>query len=339
MSKLEGIFTPLLVPLDGSGQIDEAELRRFVSWLIERGVHGLYPNGSTGEFTRFTTEERRRIVHIVAEETSGRVPILAGAAEANVKETLAACQAYAEMGVRAVAIVAPFYYKLTPESVYAYFAEIGRNSPIDLTLYNIPAYASPIDVPTIRRLANEFPRVIGIKDSSGDLAFMMRMIAAIRPNRPDFTFLTGWEAVLIPMLMIGCDGGTHASSNVVPEITRKMYDLYRAGDTAEAMRWQYRILELFDAMLYPFEFPDGFRAAAELRGFHFGPGGGRMPQTSRQRTEQMTLRSVLQCILADFELVNPPAAGCSVRTGEIAHDKLEQMVYQVFHEMKNRGIV
>jgi len=81
--------------------------------------------------------------------------------------------------------------------VYAYFAEIARNSPIDLTLYNIPAFASPIDVNTIRRLADGFPRVIGIKDSSGDLAFMMRMIAAIRPNRPDFTFLTGWEAVLL----------------------------------------------------------------------------------------------------------------------------------------------
>ncbi len=339
MSKLEGIFTPLLVPLDGSGQINEAELRRFVSWLIERGVHGLYPNGSTGEFTRFTVEERRRIVQIVAQETAGRVPILAGAAEANVKETLTACQAYAEMGVRAVAIVAPFYYRLTPESVYAYFAEIARNSPVDLTLYNIPAYASPLDVPTIRRLADEFPRVLGIKASSGDMAFMMRMIAAIRPSRPDFTFLTGWEAVLIPMLMIGCDGGTHASSNVVPEITRKMYDLYRAGDTATAMQWQYRILELFDAMLYPFEFPDGFRAAAGLRGFRFGSGGGRMPQTSQQRSEQKALSSVLQCILADFELVNPPAAGCPGRSGEIGHDKLEQMVHQVFHEMKNRGIV
>ena len=133
------------------------ELRRFVSWLIERGVHGLYPNGSTGEFTRFTPEERRRIVESSCDEAGGRVPILAGAAEANVKETLAACEAYAGMGARAVAIVAPFYYKLTPESVYAYFAEIARNSPIDLTLYNIPMFASPIDVPTIRRLAGEFP--------------------------------------------------------------------------------------------------------------------------------------------------------------------------------------
>jgi 4-hydroxy-tetrahydrodipicolinate synthase len=242
------------------------------------------------------------------------------------------------MGVRAVAIVAPYYYKLAPESVYAYFAEIGRNSPIDLTLYNIPAFASPIDVNTIRRLADGFPRVIGIKDSPGDMSFMMRMIAAIRPNRPDFTFLTGWEAVLIPMLMIGCDGGTHASSNVVPEITRKMYDLYRAGDTAGAMQWQYRILEIFDVMLNPpFEFPDGFRAAAALRGFHFGH--TRLPQTHAQHSNHKVLSSVMQCILADFELVNPPAAGCPVRSGEIAQDKVQQMVQEVFYEMKNRGIV
>ena len=83
--KLEGIFTPLLVPLDERDRVNEPEFRRFVSWLIERGVHGVYPNGSTGEFTRFTAEERRRIVQVVAEECGGRVPILAGAAEANVK--------------------------------------------------------------------------------------------------------------------------------------------------------------------------------------------------------------------------------------------------------------
>ena len=337
LAKLEGIFTPLLVPLDDRGQINELELRRFVSWLIERGVHGLYPNGSTGEFTRFTPDERRRIVELVTDEAGGRVPILAGAAEANVKETLAACEVYAGLGARAVAIVAPFYYKLTPESVYAYFAEIARHSPIDLTLYNIPMFASPIDVPTIRRLAAEFPRVVGIKDSSGDLAFMMRMIAAVRPQRPDFAFLTGWEAVLVPMLAIGCDGGTHASSNAVPEVTRRMYDLARAGSFDEAMKWQYRILELFDAMLNPFEFPDGFRAAAELRGFRFGH--SRQPQTSAQRSDRVALTSVLECILADFELVDRPASGCAPRIQEIGVDKLEQVVFEVMRELEKRGVV
>src|SRR5947209_2225522 len=263
-AKMRGVFTPTLVPLDSRGEINEAELRRFVSWLIDRGVHGLYPNGSTGEFTRLTAEERRRVVRIVCDENRGRVPILAGAAEANVKETLDACAAYSDMGATAVAIVAPFYFRLSPDSVYAHFAEIARNTPIDVTLYNIPMFASPIDVPTIRRLALEFPRVVGIKDSSGDLAFMMRMISAVRPHRPDFSFLTGWEAVMVPMLMIGCDGGTHASSNAVPEITRRLYELSRAGEYQEAMRWQYRILELFDAMLYPFEFPYGFPAPSQL---------------------------------------------------------------------------
>src|SRR5262245_58652028 len=119
MSRLAGIFTPNIVLLDERGEINEPELRRYVDWLIERGVHGLYPNGSTGEFTRFTAEERRRIIEIIADQTRGRVPILAGAAEANVKETVAACEHYHSLGCRAVAIVAPFYYQLTPAGVHA----------------------------------------------------------------------------------------------------------------------------------------------------------------------------------------------------------------------------
>jgi 4-hydroxy-tetrahydrodipicolinate synthase len=335
-AKLQGIFTPTLVPLDERGAINEAELRRFVSWLIDHGVHGLYPNGSTGEFTRFTPQERRRIVQLTCDEARRRVPVLAGAAEANVKETLAACEAYAAMGAAAVAIVSPFYFRLTPDAVYAYFAEIARHSPIDVTLYNIPAYASPIDLPTIRRLA-EFPRIIGIKDSCGDLAFMMRMIAAVRPLRPDFSFLTGWEAVLAPMLMIGCDGGTNASSNAVPEVTRRIYELCRAGELAEAMRWQYRILELFDAMLNPFEFPDGFRAAAELRGFRFGH--GRQPLSSAQESDKKALESILQCILSDFGLVEAPAAGCAPRTGVMEQDKIAQVVYEVMAILDQRGML
>ena len=231
----------------------------------------------------------------------------------------------------------PFYYRLTPESVYAYFAEIARNSPIDLTLYNIPMFASPIDVPTIRRLAAECPRVVGIKDSSGDLAFMMRMIAAVRPLRSDFSFLTGWEAVLVPMLMIGCDGGTHASSNAVPEVTRRMYDLSVAGNYAEAMQWQYRILELFDAMLFPFEFPDGFRAAAELRGFRFGsrsPAPNQRPAI-RQRRPDFGACSASWPI-SNWWTAPPPAAPRASNRPSV--DKVEQVVFEVMRELEKRGV-
>ena len=138
---ISGILSPHMVPLDDRGRIDEAELARYVTWLIDRGVHGLYPNGSTGEFTRFSVEERRRIVSVVCQAAAGRVPVVAGAAEANVAETIRACEHCLEAGARAVAIVAPFYYKLSPESVYAYFREVLRHAPIDVTLYNIPALA------------------------------------------------------------------------------------------------------------------------------------------------------------------------------------------------------
>ncbi len=337
VEKLEGIFTPNLVPLNEQDEINEPELRRYVDWLIERGVHGLYPNGSTGEFTRFTVDERRRIVTIIADQTRGRVPILAGAAEANVKETLKACQYYHTLGVRAVAIVAPFYYKLSPASVYAYFKEIGDNTPVDVTLYNIPMFASPIDVPTVQRLSEECERVVAIKDSSGDIPHMIRMIQAVRPNRPDFAFLTGWDAALMPMLLIGCDGGTNASSGVVPEITRKLYDLTLAGQLDDARKVQYDLINLFDTMIYSAEFPDGFRAAVNLRGFQMGV--GRQPLSPEQRTDLATLSRTLQCMLADHGFTDEPVSGCPpAKNDDVNPHEVNHIVQNVVAELKRRGL-
>ncbi len=336
--RLQGIFTPNLVPFDEKGDINEAELRRYVDWLIERGVHGLYPNGSTGEFTRFTPEERRRIVEIIADQTRGRVPILAGAAEANVKETLKACEFYAGVGVRAVAIVAPFYYKLSPASVLAYFREIGRNTPVDVTLYNIPMFASPIDVPTVQRLSEECERIVAIKDSSGDIPHMIRMIQAVRPNRPEFSFLTGWDAALMPMLLIGCDGGTNASSGVVPEVTRKLYDLTMATRIDEARRVQYDLVTLFDTMIYSAEFPDGFRAAVELRGFKMGT--GRQPLSPEQKTDLSTLSRTLQCMLADHGFTDEPVGGCPTgESSDVAPEEVNTIVRNVVAELRRRGMM
>jgi dihydrodipicolinate synthase/N-acetylneuraminate lyase len=294
-SNLKGIFVPNMVPLDADDRINEEELRRYIEWLIESGIHGLYPNGSTGEFTRFTADERRQIVRIVCEQTRGRVPILAGAAEANVRETLRACEAYREHGARAVAIVSPFYYRLGASAVYAYFREIALNSPIDVTLYNIPMFASPIDVATIRRLA-EFPRVIGIKDSSGDIAQMLRMMAAVEPIRPDFVFLTGWEPAMVPMLAMGCQGGTFAMGGVVPEITRTLYDLVIAGRILEARTLQMRLTELFDLAVGS-DFPEGVRAAVELRGFKFGV--SRQPVDDNNRLDRSKLAGAVQRLLSN----------------------------------------
>lgn len=308
---IRGILTPHMVPLDDRGRIDEEELARYVTWLIDRGVHGLYPNGSTGEFTRFTAEERRRIVSVVCQAAAGRVPVVAGAAEANVAETIRACEHCVEAGVRAVAIVAPFYFKLSPDSVHAYFSEIMRHAPIDVTLYNIPALASPIDVATVRRLAEEFPRVIGIKDSTGDISHMIRLIAAVRPVRPDFAFLTGWEAALVPMLLIGCDGGTHATSGVLPELTRATYEAATAGDLERANALQRRLTAVFDPLLQGADFPEGVRVGVGLRGFRMGP--SRQPASPAQLADRGRLADRLRGLLAECGVrADDPAAAASL---------------------------
>jgi len=324
-----------MVPLDEQGGINEPELRRYVDWLIDRGVDGLYPNGSTGEFIRFTPEERRRVIQIVCDQAGGRVPVLAGAAEANVRETIAACEAYAGFGARAVAIVSPFYYRLSAESVYAYFREIALHSPIDVTLYNIPMFASPIDLPTLRRLA-ELERIVGIKDSSGDVAFMMRMITAIRPQRPDFCFLTGWDAVLVPMLLVGADGGTNATSGVVPELTRELFLMTRAGRIESAVRLQYRLLELFDAFLNATDFPEGFRAAVELRGFAMGR--SRQPLSPNQQVSRDAMQRVLRCLMTDFG-VQPPPEGCPARPGATGAGTFDTIVQSVVTELRKKGVL
>ena len=329
---LEGIFTPNISPTDAKGRIDEDTLRGYIDWLIERGVDGLYPNGSTGEFVRFTPEERRKIIDIVVDQTAGRVPILAGAAEANVEETIAACNAYGQLGVRAVAIVAPYYYRLAPEGVYAYFKEIADRVEVDVTLYNLPLFASPIDVQTVKRLAMECPRVVGIKDSSGDLPHMMRMIAEVRPQRSDFFFMTGWDAALVPMLMIGCNGGTNATSGVVPELTKAIYESARAGQWDRAMQLQYRLLPLFDAMISVAEFPEGFRRGALIRGWDLGI--SRQPLSDQQWSAADKAQKRLEELLSSFHL--EPARNGSVagKSSLVADDAvIDRIVREVLSQL------
>ncbi|WP_168564539.1 dihydrodipicolinate synthase family protein [Crateriforma spongiae] len=327
--RISGILTPNITPVDAKGRVDEDTLRAYVDWLIERGVDGIYPNGSTGEFVRFSPQERRHIAQIVIDQAAGRVPVLAGAAEANTRETIEACEAYAAMGARAVAIVAPFYYRLSSEGVYAYFREIADAVSIDVTVYNIPLFASPIDVDTVIRLASECPRVIGIKDSSGDVPNMIRMIAAIRPMRDDFSFLTGWDTVLTPMLLVGADGGTNATSGVVPELTRAIHRACVAGDYATAVQLQYQLVPLFDTMISLGEFPAGFRAGARSRGWDLGSG-----RVTLSATQQEAVRRSQDQIDAMIRRVTDDSSDHQTRQASLPSETIESIVESVIRQLQ-----
>ena len=137
------------------------------------------------------------------------------------------------------------------------------------------------------------------------------------------------------MLLIGCDGGTNATSGVVPEITRKLYDLTIAGKLDQARELQYRLLILFDAMLYSAEFPEGFRAALRARGFE--PGEGRQPQSDSQQAELDRLADRLQCLLHGEGFADEPINGCKVRP-KVDDDQVARIVQGVVGELKRRGL-
>jgi 4-hydroxy-tetrahydrodipicolinate synthase len=313
--KLQGIFCPNMVPLDETGAINESELRRLVDFLIEAGISGLYPNGSTGEFVRFSPEERRRIIEIVsrqAQRADRRVDVLAGAAEANIDTTVDTLNYYADLGCRAGALIAPLYFPMSQDSVRAYFEELAERSRLDIVLYNIPQFSNEIAVSTVVDLSRH-PRIVGIKDSSRDLPRFLNTMAKVRPLRSDFCFLIGCEEILLPSLIMGGDGGTIATSGVVPEMIMKLYNKFREGDLDCARRIQYQMLELIEVMLTGADFPEGFRAGMTVRGISMGRGRQHQSAAAEVNIERIT--RTIQCLIAEHGLVEPPPGGCELPTG------------------------
>ncbi len=334
---LQGIFTPNMVPLDRNGNINEVELRRIVDFLVDRGVHGLYPNGSTGEFTRFSMEERHRVVEIVADQVAGRVKILAGAAEGSIRDTLISCEAYAKYGCDAAALCGPYYFNLSPENVREHYAEIARNTPIDIVLYNIPQFSNEISIPTVMQLL-DFERIVGIKDSSRDFPRFLNMLAQIKPVRPEFSCLIGTEEILMPSLIMGGDGGTIATSGIVPEVVVKLYHLTVSGQLDEARQIQFKLLELINAMLFGVDFPEGFRAALTLRGFNMGE--SRQKLSMEQQCDVEGVRESLHCILNEHGFIGDlvPWAGCDVppsrAVSSMSDDQLQTVVQEVVRQLQ-----
>jgi len=341
---LTGIFVPHVAPYRSDGSLNEEELRRIIRWLIGKGVSGLYPNGSIGEFIRLSFSERKRIVTIVAEEAAGKVPVLAGAAEPNPDLVLEMCHHCAEAGCTAVSITGPYYYKPSQESIETYFRDLAEKTPIDIVLYNIPAFATEISVPVLSRLARDCPKIIGTKDSSADMCRFLHLMNEIKPARPDFSILLGWEELIVPAMFMGADGGTLSTAGVAPEAIMRIYNACVEGRWEEAKRLQYKLLELFQTMLTAGNFPAGFRLGYKARGFDIGHARFPVSPGEAEHLEEVSARiacllaecgldgQVPACELEDFAARSPSFSG-SVNS-PFGKDDVARIVREVMQRMK-----
>ncbi|NKB70172.1 MAG: dihydrodipicolinate synthase family protein [Candidatus Latescibacteria bacterium] len=304
--KFKGIFCPNMVIFDQDQKINYNEMERYIEWLIEAGIHGLYPNGSSGEFVRLSLEERKDVVRLITSVNQDRVPILAGASEANVRDVLEITEFYAGIGVHAISLVPPYYYKISDRSMYEYFAEIARQSALDILLYNIPQFTQELSLDIMEELL-AFERIFGTKDSSRDLPRLSNTIHRLRAQRPDYVVLNGCEENLLPSVIMGASGGTIATSSIIPEIIIDLYESSVRGDIERARMLQFRILDLINLMLLGVNFPEGFKTAVGVRGFDMGP--PRQIMSEEEREHLLKLEAQISCILADmgYEVRGPRA--------------------------------
>jgi dihydrodipicolinate synthase/N-acetylneuraminate lyase len=305
----KGIFCPNIVIFDSSGRINYGEMERYVNWLIEAGIHGLYPNGSTGEFVRLSWEERQEVVRLIAEVNSGRVPILAGASEANTRDVLKMAEFYASIDVDAISLVPPYYYKISDESLFEYFAEIAEQSPLDILLYNIPQFTQELPLELMERLL-PYERIFGTKDSSRDLPRLINTMHRLRAQRPDYVVLVGCEEILFPSVMMGASGGTIATSGIVPEVIVELYNQALANNVDRARTLQYRILDLINLMLLGVNFPEGFKTGVAVRGFDVGP--ARTSTSAGEQEYLLKLEAQIGCVLSDMGYSVRGARACPV---------------------------
>lgn len=254
---LVALVTPFI-----NDEIDEEALRALVDWHITQGTHGLVPVGTTGESATLTEKEHCRVIEIVVDEAGGRIPVVAGAGSNNPREAIVYSQHAERCGADAALHVAGYYVRPDQEGLYRHFETVHDATGLPIFVYNIPPRAIVDVLPeTMARLA-ELPRIIGVKDATGDLNRPIQERLAIEK---EFSFLSGEDGTAVAYNASGGNGCISVTANVAPAFCAEMQSACARGDFATAMAFQDRLMPLHQA-LFMEPSPAGVKYAVSLLG-------------------------------------------------------------------------
>jgi 4-hydroxy-tetrahydrodipicolinate synthase len=236
-----GVGTALVSPFTKSGALDEAAVRRLARRQVDAGVHFLCPCGTTGENPTLTDAERIRTVEILAEETQGKVPILAGAGGYDTKKVIHLAGELTKAGASGLLSVTPYYNKPSQEGLYQHYRAIAESTSLPIIVYNVPGRTGVnVEVSTLARLA-EVPNIAGVKEASGNVTQMCEICNAV-PD--DFIVLSGDDALTVPLMAIGGDGIISVASNEIPSEMAQMVEAAERNDFVAARQMHARLLPL-----------------------------------------------------------------------------------------------
>lgn len=227
-----GIIPPLVTPLRARDQLDHAGLERLVEHVLAGGVHGLFILGTTGEAPSLSYRLRRELIDCVTKQVAGRVPVLVGVTDTSFVETVSLSSHAAEAGATALVLATPYYFPAGQTELFDYVENLVRELPLPLVLYNMPSLTKVwFEIETLEKLTSH-PGIVGVKDSSGDLAYFQRAVG-LKAIRPDWSIMIGPEALLPLAMSLGGDGGVSGGANVFPELFVGCYQACKDNNSSE----------------------------------------------------------------------------------------------------------
>ena len=263
-----GIYTPIVTPFDGSGDVDERGLVRNVSHYISTRLTGLVVLGSNGEAAQLDDAEADRVISIVRERVPNGRPLLVGTGRESTRATIAASKRAATMGADAVMARTPSFYKpqMTSENFIRHYTEVADASPVPVLLYNVTMYTGVNLLPDAVEKLSTHPNIVGLKDSGND---MLQISDYLARSGPGFTVLAGAAPTLFTSAALGVHGAVLALAGLVPDLCVQLFDLVKAGQVDEARALQRRLMPLARSIGPVFGVP-GLKAALDLLGLAGG---------------------------------------------------------------------
>ncbi len=242
---MRGSLVALVTPMDAAGAVDYSAVDELIDWHVEAGTSALVVAGTTGESATLTHDEHAELIHYVAGQASGRIPVVAGTGSNSTAQTIALSKAVADAGIVAHLVVTPYYNKPTQEGMVRHFTAIADAVEQPLILYNVPARTGVDLLPdTVGRLA-EHPRIGALKEATGEVERVERLRALCGE---EFSLYSGDDATARALMLAGGDGVISVTANVAPQAMAEMCKAALAGDSVLAGERDAPLAALHDSL-------------------------------------------------------------------------------------------
>lgn len=263
MEKLRGTGVALVTPFDKDHNIDYTGLEKLLNHCLEGGVDYFVVMGTTGENATLSPQEKLEVLQFVQKLNDGRKPIVYGIGGNNTRALVDTIKNTDFSGIDAILSVSPYYNKPTQEGIYQHFKTLSEASPVPIVLYNVPGRtASNMTAETTLRLAHDFDNIIGIKEASGDMEQVMKIINE-RPER--FLVISGEDNLTLAMIACGGDGVISVTGQAFPKVYSGMVHTALGNDFTNARNLHYKLLEM-TKLLFAEGNPGGVKTALEIQG-------------------------------------------------------------------------